>query len=99
MKRFSLTVLKGFILFLGSLLLGGCLYYDYGVDKTKTKLPYRTYYFGEKDKEYDFTTVLYSVENEPKGRNYIGLTISISHMFIQTRENEDKGKYLSLIHI
>jgi hypothetical protein len=97
MKRFPTTLPKALILFLGSLWLGGCLYYDYGVDKTKTKLPYRTYYFGEKDKKYDFTTVLYCGDQEPKGRNYTGFTISISHMFIETRKNENKGKYISEI--
>jgi len=97
MKRFPSTILQAFVLFLGSFLLGGCLYYDYGVDKTETKLPYRTYYFGEKDKKYDFTTVLYSVEKEPEGRNYTDFTISISHMFQEIRKNENKGKYISEI--
>lgn len=81
-----------------SFLLSGCLFYDYGVDKSKTELPYRTYYYGEKDKKYDFTTVLYSTEKEPRGAyNYIDFNVSISHMNKEHHQNKNYGKYISEI--
>ncbi len=86
------------IIVLCSLLLGGCLFYDYGVDKSTTILPYRTYYHGEKDKIFDFTSVLFSVVEEPRGAyNYIDFNVSISHMYKQTHQDENKGKYISEI--
>lgn len=87
-----------FVLF-PPLFLSGCLYFDYGVDKDKTDLPYRTYYYGEKDKKHDFTTVLFSVVPKPQGTfNYNDFNISISHMYKEKRGNSNKGKYISEIH-
>ena len=81
-------------------LLVGCLFYDYGVDKTATELPYRTYYFGEKDKKYDFTTVLYSIEKEPRGTyNYIDFNVSISHMFKKNTLKRKQGKIYFRNHV
>jgi hypothetical protein len=75
------------------------LFYDYGVDKTTTELPYRTYYYSEKDKKYDFTTVLYSIEKGPKGAyNYNDFNVTISHMYKETHQKEYKGRYISKIN-
>jgi len=58
----------------------GCEYYDYGVNKDKYTLPYRTYYYDEKDKKYDFNTVIFSLKNLEHSNNYTFFNIYISHM-------------------
>ncbi len=98
MKPYQTKIIKFSIIILCPFILNGCLFYDYGVDKRTTKLPYRTYYHGEKDKKFDFTTVLFSVEKEPRGAyNYIDFNVSISHMYQEIHQNENKGKYISEI--
>lgn len=90
MKKFCL-------LFLLSLNLTGCLYYDYAVDKTKINLPYRTYYYDDSidHPNHDFTTVLYSQDLDHSDFNYSDFTVYIEHL--QKPSQHDKAERFSRI--
>ncbi len=78
-------------------LLTGCMTYDYAVNKSNTDLQYRTYYYGDKNKNYDFYTVLYSrVGDIGKSINYNDFTVYIAHMHYK-HLYEYKGLYVSEI--
>lgn len=79
------------------LFMSGCLYYDYGVDKSVTKLPHRSYYYRDKDRKIDFVTVLYTLDEELAGPNYTEFTVRITHMQKERFRKKHKGKYLSTI--
>lgn len=66
-------------------------YYDYGVDTEKSNLPYRTYYYGERNEKYDFNTVIFSSKDLNKSINYSFFNIFISHLVI------DKNSYISTL--
>jgi len=72
--------------------------YDYAVNKEKTSLPYRTYYYYDRNKKFDFSTVLFSLQNTQKDFvNYSKFTIYLSHLHKPYFKNA-KGVYVSEIH-
>lgn len=90
--RIQILIVLFFISF-----LAGCKTYDYGVNKKNAQLPYRTYYYNDKDKNYDFNTVLYSRAGDiGASRNYVDFNIHIGHLQLDTHRN-NKGMYVSEI--
>lgn len=90
--------IKLIIVILCSVFLNGCLYYDYGVNKSDFELPYRSYYYNDKDRKFDFVTVLYTLDSELKGNNYTKFTVRIDHMRKVNFQEKNKGKYISSLH-
>ena len=73
-------------------------YYNYAVNTEETSLPYRTYYYYEKNKKFDFSTVLFSLQNTQKdSTNYSKFTVYLSHLHKPYNKNA-KGVYVSEIH-
>ncbi|MCP4613993.1 MAG: hypothetical protein GY845_35350 [Planctomycetes bacterium] len=75
-------------------------YYNYAVNTEETSLPYRTYYYFdyERNKEFDFSTVLFSLQNTQKDfTNYSSFTVYLSHLHRPYNKNT-KGVYVSEIH-
>jgi len=67
------------ILFAGS--ISGCTTDNYAINTNTTDLEYRTYYYGDKDREFDFHTVLYSHKGKIDNfTNYIGFVVRIDHL-------------------
>jgi len=89
--------IKILLVLLLTTLLSGCMTYNYAVNKSNADLQYRTYYNGDKDKDYDFYTVLYSrVGDIGESINYTDFTVYISHMNYK-RRNKYKDLYVSEI--
>lgn len=90
--------IKFAVIILCSVFFSGCLYYDYGVDKGDYELPYRSYYYYDKDRKIDFVTVLYTLDKELEGANYTKFTVRIAHMEKENFREINKGKYISTIY-
>lgn len=76
-------------------LITGCNTYDYAVDKSKTDLAYRTYYYGDKNREFDFYTVLYFRVGEiGTAINYFDFNVHIAHMLYK-HQHKYQGLYVS----
>jgi hypothetical protein len=54
--------------------------YDYAVDRRTTKLPYRTYYYNDAGRDFDFNTVLFTLMGNMEGIvNYATFTVFVAH--------------------
>ncbi|MCP4260818.1 MAG: hypothetical protein GY774_25320 [Planctomycetes bacterium] len=73
-------------------------YYDYAVNRETTSLPYRTYYYSDRNNKNDFSTVLFSLQNtQDEFINYSKFTVYLDHLHKPYTKNA-KGVYTSEIH-
>ena len=95
-------IIKGILITFGLLVLGLLIvpftirYNDYAVDRETNQLPYRTYYYDDMSKKYDFYRVLFSTQKETKFVNYTGFTV-MSNLETDFRE-EYKNKYIATLN-
>jgi len=71
-------------------------YNDYAVDREQNHLPYRTYYYGDISRQYDFYRVLFSTQQETDFVNYRGFTV-FSNLETDFREAY-KNKYIATLN-
>ena len=95
-------IVKGILIIFGVLVLGLLIvpftirYNDYAVDREKNNLPYRTYYYNDISKKYDFYRVLFSTKKESDFVNYTGVTVVVS---LKTAFREEtKNNYVATLN-
>jgi len=71
-------------------------YNDYAVDRETNHLPYRTYYYDDISRQYDFYRVLFSTPQETDFVNYRGFTV-LSNLETDFRD-EYKNKYIATLN-
>jgi hypothetical protein len=101
------TLLKwGVVLAIFATVFGGCAgfmfspIHEYAVDREAVQLECRTYYYADRDKRYDFDTVLYTAQDCAQPCvNFPPPTIYISHLaFPIPADRDNRGKLVSTLY-